>query len=612
MGWVTAFSNGEFLFFNTDTSEVTDNCPPELQDEDGSYLWISHDEEIYFPGKFSIKAHSTSLENEMISIENINGNAMSVPNSALGESIPSIRSLLKFPNDLIEMDSISPPAVYFTLRARFLQDQIYTSLGDILLIVNPFKTIPNPSMETISSVSSRDKLPPHPYLTAAMAYEKMRQTLSNQTILIGGESGSGKTETTKTCLSYLSHLSSQMTSPAVTGSSAQLSEVKNTHVEERIMASNPILEAFGNAKTIRNDNSSRFGKFLEIIYSPKGEIASCRTTSYLLEKCRVHRQNSGERNFHIFYQICRAVEGAITSMNEGRRFSEHHTRGECSSSVLDDENFLSNLNLFSLDDYDILTTSGCINIEGVNDCHSFLETEAAARTLGFSTQSVQLLISTCVAILHLGNIQFVDVTDSGGTESCVIGGTDEMVTQRSTASLELAAELLGIDSLTLSTALRVRKLVIRGEQTDVQLSSSQAKEARDSICKALYSNLFDWIVQNVTVTFAETNALPPPQSKGTFIGILDIFGFEIFDINYFEQASSLAFSSLIRLILSLSLFLSLSLRSLCSSASIMLTRSFNNSLTSQSSKLNKPYMKLKALPSKDSSSPTIRSSNLHF
>jgi myosin heavy subunit len=543
MGWVTSFSNGEFLFFNSDTSEVTDICPPELQDEDGRYLWISHDEEVYFPGKILMEgSNSNSFENEMIRIENMNGNVMSVPSSALGEHIPSIRSLLKFPSDLIEMDSISQPAVYYTLRARFLQDQIYTSLGDILLIVNPFKIIPNPSMEMISSTSSsRNKLPPHPYLTAAMAYEKMRQTSSNQTILIGGESGSGKTETTKTCLSYLSHLASQMIDPATAPrSSTQRSSPKdsNSHVEERIMASNPLLEAFGNAKTIRNDNSSRFGKFLEIIYSTNGEIASCRTTSYLLEKCRVHRQNSGERNFHIFYQICRAVEAAVSSIDEGRKFSEHH--GESSVSVLDDENFLSNLRIFSLDDFDLLTTSGCIDIEEVNDCHSFLETEAAAKTLGFTSQSFELLISTCVAILHLGNISFVDLMNSGGTECCVIGGEDEISTQRSQTSLEIAADLLGIDSRTLSMTLRVRKLVIRGEQTDVQLSSSQAKEARDSICKALYSNLFDWIVQNVTVHFSETNAPPPPHSKRNFIGILDIFGFEIFDVNYFEQVLSSA------------------------------------------------------------------------
>jgi myosin heavy subunit len=553
MGWVTSFSNGELLYFHSETGEVTSLCPQELLDEDGSYVWIAHDEEIFLPCKI------IETNDELLSVESLNGHLMNINSPSVGEAIPSIRSLLKLPNDLIEMDSISQPAVYYTLRARFLQDQIYTSLGDILLIVNPFKFLPNPSMETISTRVTETVTtppPPHPYLTAARAYDEMLHSNINQTILIGGESGSGKTETTKTCLRYLSHISNHLDPGSVSASPHSLN-----HVEGRIMASNPLLEAFGNAKTIRNDNSSRFGKFLELIYSRSGVITACRTTSYLLEKCRVHRQNTGERNYHIFYQLCRAIETAISSLSEGRVFSDHvggrdggqtaTLEGEQRGSVLDHESFLSKLQILSLEEFDLLTSSGCIDIEGMNDCHAFLETEAAAMTLGFTRESIQLLVSTCAAILHLGNIQFLDSINSDGAESCLIGGIDDFSSQRSVSSLAIAAELLEVDSNQLSTALRVRKLFIRGEQTDVQLTSSQAKEARDSICKTLYSHLFDWIVRNVTVTFtgpgSSAGALSSsttPALQGKFIGILDIFGFEIFDVNYFEQVHALPSPSL--------------------------------------------------------------------
>ena len=536
MPWEITSSEGKDYYFNTDTGTVSWDYPQDLLDTDGDYVWVAHEEDVFVPGKvLSIE------EDESILVELEGGYTMYTSALRVAEAIPSMSSLLRLPHDLVEMDVINEPSVLYTLRHRYARNEIYTSLGDILVIINPFKSVPTPSYKSYmdaSNGSEKAGLPPHPFAIAADAYSKVLLKHTNQTILIGGESGSGKTETTKACLRFLS---------LVAGAG------QGADVEGEVMAANPILEAFGNAKTIRNDNSSRFGKFMELTYSPMGCIMRSSTTNYLLEKCRVHRQGTGERSFHIFYQLCRAVQYTleahaysdgdgvehlspmavyVSSLQGGGpgQVKPHH-------SVLDDPAFLGSLSLGPPERFDYLSQSGCVDIVGVDDVRGFIETEAAAVKLGFQEQSVRSLLTLCAAVLHLGNISFQDTTTADGVEHCEIINDDKC-----RQALRAASSLLVVAEQSLVQGLSSRTISIRGELTTVRLTASQSMESRDAFCKSLYSNAFDWIVRNVNVTFSHS---PPTAgwrkssvaspAKENFIGILDIFGFEIFDSNSLEQ-----------------------------------------------------------------------------
>jgi myosin heavy subunit len=315
----------------------------------------------------------------------------------------------------------------------------------------------------------------------------------------------------KTCLKYLSVVSTS-----------------KEDVEAAVMAANPILEAFGNAKTIRNDNSSRFGKFLELSYDREGCISSSRTHNYLLEKCRVHRQNPGERNFHIFYQLCSAYQINEAALLKGVLYSQYVKAGDCPS-VLDAPDRFRALDLQPADCFNFTLQSQFRSGNGseTHEPSTLFETEIAMRTLGFSDDSIISLFSLCATILHLGNITFIDQINTDGSELCIVDTKDSC----SGAALQSACSLLKVPCEVVTKSLTCRVLLIRGEQTVVQLTSVQASEARDTFCKTLYSSTFDWIVSNVSVTFDATT----PVTKGRSIGILDIFGFEIFDCNSFEQ-----------------------------------------------------------------------------
>lgn len=538
MPWEISVSEGKEYYFNTETGDITWECPQELLDSDTDYIWVRHEEDVFVPCKV---VEMQDDENILVELEG--GQTMLVSSTGILECIPSMSSLLRLPTNLVEIDVINEPSVLYTLRKRFNRDEIYTYLGDILVIVNPFKRIPTPSYQVyMDAFRSRDdvfaKLPPHPFAVAADAFSKLLYNHKDQTILIGGESGAGKTETTKTCLRFLSLVASS---------------TLESDVEAEIMSANPILEAFGNAKTIRNDNSSRFGKFMELTYDSCGHILRCSTTNYLLEKCRVHRQSTGERSFHVFYQLCCAAEYASRalagpdSMSQacigcyGSKVSEsNYTMPECIQyqSVLDDKYFLASLRMQTADQFDYLSQSGCFNVTDLDDIASFVETEKAANTLGFSPEIVRKLFMLCAAVLHLGNIAFVDTTSPDGLEFAEICDNE-----KSTAALQAASLLLCLDEERLTQGLSSREISIRGERTKVRLTARQSAESRDALSKSLYSNCFDWIVGHVNPTFAA-----PPVATGrragavrgseeNFIGILDIFGFEIFDDNSLEQVT---------------------------------------------------------------------------
>jgi myosin heavy subunit len=335
--------------------------------------------------------------------------------------------------------------------------------------------------------------------------------------------GAGKTETTKLCLSFLSEIAAS----DIDGSQG---------MEQKILASNPILESFGNAKTLRNNNSSRYGKFINLIFNDNGILQGCETKNFLLEKSRVHMQAFGERSYHIFYQLCRASieEADCFSMGDfGNIMKKQDERHRNSASSLGSTTMRANLSALGLkhpDEFNYLNQSGCTDIYLVSDQESFHEMEFAATKLGFSKQQLNIAFSACACVLHLGNLSFVN------NESA--GGCNLVSSQLCEVSLAHVATLLEVSESTVVDALTKRELKARGEVTLVLLNAAQANETRDALAKAIYMQCFDFLINVINVELSveafqgrrDLKFTPP-----TTIGVLDIYGFEVFDMNGFEQ-----------------------------------------------------------------------------
>ena len=315
-------------------------------------------------------------------------------------------------------------------------------------------------------------------------------------------------------------------------------------IEQKILSANPILEAFGNAKTLRNNNSSRFGKFMNLSFDINGVVVGCGTTNYLLEKSRVHKLAQGERSYHIFYQVCAAYCEHVAKRKDGNVPMSYHRRQTLRE--LDSPQFknaradISRLHLGQPEQFRYLTQSECITLPNLSDAERFHEMEFACIRLGLTKPELEDAFSVCGAILHLGNIEFIDSSDGNG-------GCEVMPCTAVTSALEHAARLMGLPAEEVSLRLRTRELVVRGEVNLVQLTSVQAGEARDALCKAIYKNCFDWLVERTNIAMIDPHATPevvsqergkfhrPATTSRKFIGILDIFGFEIFELNGFEQ-----------------------------------------------------------------------------
>jgi myosin heavy subunit len=315
-------------------------------------------------------------------------------------------------------------------------------------------------------------------------------------------------------------------------------------IEQKILSANPILEAFGNAKTLRNNNSSRFGKFMNLSFDLDGVVVGCGTTNYLLEKSRVHKVSAGERSYHVFYQICMAYCEEMArkrDSNAKMSYQKRRTLRDLDSPQFKDARAdLTKLNLGRPEEFHFLTQSQCITIPNVSDAEHFHEMEFACIRLGLTRPELEDAFAVCGAILHLGNLQFVDNSDGNG--GCVVKSSET-----AKRALENASSLMGLPCEEISLRLRTKELVVRGEINVVQLTSIQAAEARDALCKSMYKNCFDWLVERTNIAMIDPNAanaleMPergkfrkPQMLNRKFIGILDIFGFEIFELNGFEQ-----------------------------------------------------------------------------
>nr|XP_057931095.1 unconventional myosin-Vc isoform X2 [Doryrhamphus excisus] len=393
--------------------------------------------------------------------------------------LPPLRNpdILVGENDLTALSYLHEPAVLHNLKVRFLESRIiYTYCGIILVALNPYKQLPIYGDAIIHAYSGQNMgdMDPHIFAVAEEAYKQMARNHRNQSIIISGESGAGKTVSARYAMRYF----------AVVSKSGS-----KTQVEDKVLASNPITEAIGNAKTTRNDNSSRFGKFTEISFDNRYRIIGANMRTYLLEKSRVVFQAYNERNYHIFYQLC-----ACAHLPQFKA-----------------------LQLMSAEEFHYTGIGGNISIEGVDDRKSMEETQRTFSLLGLNEDFQSDVFKVLAAILHMGN---VEIKNSGDDRSSI---------SPSDTHLHIACDLLGVDAEGLVRWLCNRRLVLVAETVVKPLHRDRAVNSRDALAKRTYAHLFDCIINRIN------KALQVPGKQHAFIGVLDIYGFETFDINSFEQ-----------------------------------------------------------------------------
>ncbi|XP_078388525.1 unconventional myosin-IXAa isoform X2 [Cetorhinus maximus] len=403
-------------------------------------------------------------------------------------------------NDLCNLPDLNEKALLDNLRSRYKQEKIYTYVGTILIAINPFKFLPiyNPKYVKMYDNHHLGKLEPHIYAIADVAYHAMLQRKKNQCIVISGESGSGKTQSTNFLIHHLTALSQKGFASGV---------------EQIILGAGPVLEAFGNAKTAHNNNSSRFGKFIQVNYQETGTVRGAYVEKYLLEKSRLVYQEHNERNYHVFYYL-------LAGANEEEKKSFHLLEPE-------EYHYLNQMTKKLLrqtwDDYCYDSEPDSFSVEGEDLKHDFERLQLAMEMVGFLPKTRKRIFSLLSAILHLGNIKYKKKTYR-----------DDSVDICNGEVLPIVSELLEVKEETLFEALTTRKTVTVGERLILPYKLSEAITVRDSMAKSLYSALFDWIVFRINHALLNNRDLEE-NKKILSIGVLDIFGFEDYENNSFEQ-----------------------------------------------------------------------------
>ncbi|XP_042333361.1 unconventional myosin-Vc isoform X2 [Sceloporus undulatus] len=437
-------------------------------------VWIPDSEEVWqsaeITADYKVGDHILHLQLE-------DGRELDYPVDP--KALPPLRNpdILVGENDLTALSYLHEPAVLHNLKVRFVESRlIYTYSGIILVAMNPYKQLPIYGDAIIHAYSGQNMgdMDPHIFAVAEEAYKQMARNNKNQSIIVSGESGAGKTVSARYAMRYFATVSRS---------------TSNTQVEDKVLASNPITEAVGNAKTTRNDNSSRFGKYTEISFDKRYQIIGANMRTYLLEKSRVVSQSENERNYHIFYQLC--------------------------SSALRPE--FKHLKLASAEEFNYTNMGGNTVIEGVDDRANMIETQRTFTLLGLKEDFQMDVFKILAAILHLGNMEIIAV----GDERSSVSVNDK--------HLKIFCELLDLESDKLAKWLCHRKIVTTSETVVKPMTKLQALNARDALAKKIYAHLFDFIVERIN------KALHFIGKQHTFIGVLDIYGFETFDMNSFEQ-----------------------------------------------------------------------------
>uniref|UniRef100_A0A4W3IKH2 Myosin VIIBb n=1 Tax=Callorhinchus milii TaxID=7868 RepID=A0A4W3IKH2_CALMI len=383
--------------------------------------------------------------------------------------------------DMIRIGDLDEAGILRNLHIRYNETIIYTYIGSILISVNPYQLLPIYTVDQINLYTNKriGELPPHVFAIADNCYFNMRKNKQNQCCIISGESGAGKTECTKLLLQFLTAISGQ-----------------HLWIEQQILEANPILEAFGNAKTVKNDNSSRFGKYIDIHFNDEGIIMGARIEQYLLEKSRVCQQAPEERNYHIFYCLLMGMSADQKKL----------------------------LNLGTAGEYKYLTMGNCTSCEGQDDVRHYAHIRSAMKILMFSDIEQWEINRLLAAILHLGNLELEEAVYNN-LDCCEL---------RESIHLTMATNLLAVNSVDLGNGLTRRSIITRGESLTTPMSKVQASGNRDALVKGIYGHLFVWIVNKINAAIYN---LPSNRSRDVHrtIGLLDIFGFENFKTNSFEQ-----------------------------------------------------------------------------
>lgn len=469
--------------------------------EDGKPVWAPHPTDGFQMGNI------VDIGPDSLTIEPLNQKGKTFL-ALINQVFPAEEDSKKDVEDNCSLMYLNEATLLHNVKVRYSKDRIYTYVANILIAVNPYFDIPKIySSDTIKSYQGKSlgTMPPHVFAIADKAFRDMKVLKLSQSIIVSGESGAGKTENTKFVLRYLTE-----------------SYGTGQDIDDRIVEANPLLEAFGNAKTVRNNNSSRFGKFVEIHFNEKSSVVGGFVSHYLLEKSRICVQGKEERNYHIFYRLCAGASEDIREklhlsspdnfryLNRGctRYFANKETDKQISQNRKSPE----------------YVKAGSLKDPLLDDHGDFIRMCTAMKKIGLDDEEKLDLFRVVAGVLHLGNIDF---EEAGSTS----GGCN--LKNKSAPSLEYCAELLGLDQDDLRVSLTTRVMLTtaggtKGTVIKVPLKVEQANNARDALAKTVYSHLFDHVVNRVNQCF-------PFETSSYFIGVLDIAGFEYFEHNSFEQ-----------------------------------------------------------------------------
>ncbi|XP_034036571.1 unconventional myosin-VIIb [Thalassophryne amazonica] len=442
---------------------------------EGDFVWLDTDSGV------PIGAEVKRTDTGQLQLIDDEGKEHKVNKKLEGMVRPMHPSCVTGVDDMIKLGDLNEAGLLRNLLVRHKEGTIYTFTGSILVAVNPYQLLPIYTTEHVHMYTDRrlGELPPHVFAIADSCFFNMHRKRKSQCCVISGESGAGKTESTKLMLQFLAAVSGQ-----------------HSWIEQQILEATPILEAFGNAKTIRNDNSSRFGKYIDINFTKGGAIEGARIEHYLLEKSRVCRQAPEERNYHIFYYMLMGMQAEQKKI----------------------------LALGNAVEYNYLIMGNSTSCEGRDDVKEYAHFRSALKILMFTENDSWEICKLLAAILHLGNVDF-EATIINNLEGCDI---------LTSTHFSMSSKLLEVDLKALETSLTKRSLMTTRESVTKPLTSAQAVDCRDAFIKAIYGRLFNWVVEKINAAVFK----PPPDNLKEprhSIGLLDIFGFENFNKNSFEQ-----------------------------------------------------------------------------
>jgi len=484
---------------------------------DGGMVWGASEEVGWIRGKI-VKVVGTRVQIQSIARPFADEKAGLVYAMTLDDLLP-VSELDDDANaygDVLNLQVLHDAAVFETLRLRYYNDRIYTQAGPTSLIsINPYKQImPLYTQRAINTYKDNtDGAGPHVFGMAQNAYNSLIDNGICQSILCSGESGAGKTEVAKLVVQFLAATTSK--DSTFKGGGKKVNPLFQTRqVQNQIIESNPLLEAFGNAKTVRNENSSRFGKFIQILFSPDHTICGGRVRHYLLEKARVVSQHEGERNYHVFYHLCAGMSAELKAR----------------------------LNLSSPHNFHYLNQSGVyelLDTDGKPMCdemQEFSRTQQSMTQMRLDAETQDQVWEILAGILHLGNVAFETVANKNAADGSKLAATSQ-------ATMEIVAGLFKWDYHTLCKGLTCSLVKVTGEAQPIEVpqSTETCIHARDALSKVVYEKLFAWLVGCINECLQASDALAntteaeKKKIEAHFIGVLDIFGFEVFENNSFEQ-----------------------------------------------------------------------------